>query len=216
LAKWLRDEENGGVLQKPAPSLVEPGIIEDLADTRQQQLLGPFESSMTAKAWAFADEGRLTKAEVEFARNVVGRRRPQPLMEYGWFLFRLGRLDQATVMFEGAVRVAKDQGDQRAVARAYGNLGNVLHVRGDLDGAEQMYRKSLEIEERLGRLEGMASDYGNLGNVLHVRGDLDGAEQMHRKSLETAERLGSSQLIARAKALLSALRNPPSEIANDE
>ncbi len=69
------------------------------------------------------------------------------------------------------------------MANQYGNLGNVLKVRGDLDGAEQMYRKALEIDERLGRLEGLANHYGNLGNVLQVRGDLDGAEQMYRKRL---------------------------------
>ncbi|MBI4504273.1 MAG: DUF4062 domain-containing protein, partial [Chloroflexi bacterium] len=159
LAAWLRAQERGGVVQEPALSAVEPGILGDWADTRQHQLLEPFESSMTAKAWALADEGRLTEAEVEFARNVVGRQQPQPLIEYGQFLGRLGLLDRARVMFEGAVTVANDQRDQRAVARAYGNLGNVLHVRGDLDGAEQMHRKALEINERLGRLEGMASQY---------------------------------------------------------
>ena len=185
-------------MQKPTPSVVDPGIVEDSADNRQQQLLEPSESSMTAKAWALADQGWLTEAEVEFARNVVGRQRPQPLIEYGRFLFRLGRLDQAIVMFDGAVTVANDQGDQRAVAGAYGNLGVVLQVRGDLDGAEQMHRKSLEIEERLGRLEGMANAYGNLGIVLQVRGDLDGAEQMHRKSLEIEERLGRLEGMANA------------------
>ena len=190
LAAWLRDEESGGVVQKPVPSVVEPGVIEDSTDTRQQQRLEPFERSLTAKAWALADEGRLTEAEVEFARNVVGRQQPQSLIQYGRFLFRLGRLDQATVMFEGAVTVAKDQGDQKAVAEAYRHLGLVLRLRGDLDGAEQMHRKSLEINERVGRLEGMASQYGNLGLVLRLRGDLDGAEQMHRKSLEINERLG--------------------------
>ena len=190
LAAWLRDEENGGVVQKPAVPMVEPGIVEDFAATWQHQRQNPSESSMTAKAWALADEGRLTESEVEFARNVVGQQRPQPLIEYGRFLSRLGRLDQATVMFEAAFTVAKDQGDQSSVAIAYGNLGNVHRVRGDLDGAERMHRKSLEIEEGLGRLEGMASQYGNLGNLHRVRGDLEGAEQMHRKSLEIEEGLG--------------------------
>jgi tetratricopeptide (TPR) repeat protein len=151
LAAWLRDEENGGAMQNASlPPGVEPGIRENLADTREQELWEPSESSVIAKAWGLAEEGRLTEAEVEFARNVVGRHRPEPLIEYGRFLRRLGRLDQAAVMFEGAVTVAQDQRDQGTVARAYGDLGTVLQVRGDLEGAEQMYRKALTTAERLG------------------------------------------------------------------
>ena len=150
LAAWLRDEENGGVVQKPVPSVVEP-VIEDSADTRKQQQLEPFESSLTAKAWALADEGRLTEAEVEFARNVVGRQQPQPL-QYGRFLFRLGRLDQATVMFEGAVTVAKDQEIKGLWPKPTGASASCSEFGVIWTGAERMHRQSLEINERLGRL----------------------------------------------------------------
>ena len=36
------------------------------------------------------------------------------------------------------------------MASTYGNLGNVLHTRGDLDGAEQMHRKALALAVRIG------------------------------------------------------------------
>ena len=191
LASWLHNDGSGGPADKP-PTLpgIEPGIREDEPDTGHQQSGARVEDPAIAKAWKLAEEGRLTDAEVEFARSIVGRHRPEPLIEYGRFLHRLGRLDQAAAMFKGAVTVAQDQGDELAVASAYSNLGHVLRVRGDLDGAEQMYRQSLEIDERLGRLEGMASNYGNLGNLLDIRGDLKGAEQMYRKALEIDERLG--------------------------
>ena len=194
LADWRRDREHcpDGVRVEPIhPQPITPveriGGPPDLYSTGQREY--PKES-LLANAWSLANQGRLTEAEVEFARAIVGRRRPEALVDYGRFLYRVGRLDQATVLFEGAVQLADEQGDVQALSGAYGNLGKVLHVRGDLDGAEEMYRKSLEIDEKLGRLEGMASAYGNLGIVLQVRGDLDGAEEMHRKCLEINDNMG--------------------------
>jgi len=185
LAQWLRNEEKG--VTEPPPAN-EPPIVTDGQDAQTSPAL--------AQAWKLADEGRFTEAEVEFARSIVGRRNPRSLIEYGRFLVRLGRLDQATVMFEGAVAVAGDQGNQGAVADANRDLGIVLRIRGDLTGAEQMHRKALEIDEHLGRLAEMAANYGNLGMVLNVRGDLAGAEEMHRKALEIDERLANLEGMA--------------------
>jgi tetratricopeptide (TPR) repeat protein len=189
LAAWLRTEEAGGVLPRAEP-MVGPEVPGSGPDTLEAKTPDLPDDSVIAGAWALANKGRLTEAEVEFARSIVGRQLPQPLIEYGRFLRRLGRLDQATVMFR--------QEDHPASARAYGNLGNVLEIRGDFAGAEQKYRKALEIDERLGRLEGMANDYVNLGNALWARGDLAGAEQMQRKALEIDERLGRLEGMANA------------------
>jgi len=197
LASWLRDQESGGT---PGPSPFAPrgpemGRLPTNAEMEQQQR-DPLERQVAAKARQLAEEGRLTEAEVEFARNIVGQRRPQALIEYGQFLRVVGCLEQAKVMFEAAVTAANDQKDAEAAGRAYGNLGEVLLARGDLDGAEQMLRKALDINERLGRLEGIADAKGDVGNVLRLRGDLDGAEKMYRQSLEINERLGRLERIA--------------------
>ncbi|MGB6066781.1 MAG: tetratricopeptide repeat protein [Desulfomonilaceae bacterium] len=190
LATWLRDEEQGGTVQKRRPPDVGPLIIRNSVSIADQQVAKSSVRSLVANAWALADEGRLTEAEVEFARSVVGQSQPQPIIEFGRFLTRMGRLDQAKVMFEGAARVAEDQRDSLSVSIAYGNLGTVLGTQGDLRAAEQMFRKALEIDEKLGRLEGMAANYHNLGKVLLTRGDLDDAEKMFRKALEINEKLG--------------------------
>ena len=126
----LRTKKRGvGVPQEIVPSpVVDIGIKEESRDSQEQQNREPIERSVVAKAWKLSEEGRLTEAEVEFARSVVGRQRAQPLIEYGRFLRRLGRLDQAAVMFEGAITVAKDQGDKAVLASAYGNLGMILKV----------------------------------------------------------------------------------------
>jgi Flp pilus assembly protein TadD len=97
------------------------------------------------------------------------------------------------------------------LAKAYGNLGNVLYTRGDLDGAEAMHRKSLEIEERLGRPEGMASDYGSLGLVLRTRGDLDGARRLWQRSLELFQQVGMPHRVELVQGWLENLRSGDDE-----
>ncbi len=189
LAAWLRDEEAGGTAHKHDEPVVGPDAMKDLFGVPPNESSKPLDKPLTATAWALANKGRITEAEVEFAKLTVGRSQPEPLIEYGQFLARLGRLDQAQVLIECAITIATDQKDQQALATAYGNLGVILKARGNLDRAEAMQRKALEINEKLARLDGMADNYGNLGTLLRARGDLDGAEAMIRKSLETNEKL---------------------------
>ena len=202
LAKWLRDHEHGSnaadaeLEQELTESSI--GSLAEIGHVEASGQLSPMEISIVEKAWRLADEGRLTEAEVEFARLVVGNNKPEALASYGRFLYRVGRLDQARILFEGSGRLAEEQGNSAGVATANNNLGLLLMDRGDLNGAEEMLRKSLEVEERLGKLEGMAASYNNLGLLLVKRGDLNGAEEMYRKSLEISEKLGDMGGIARA------------------
>jgi len=99
-----------------------------------------------------------------------------------------GRLSEAEQSYRRVLELAADNQSWQAVA--YGNLGLILHTRGDLDDAEAMFRKALKIEIQLGSLEGMAIQYGNLGRIMQIRGDLNGAEAMFRKALKTFEKLG--------------------------
>ncbi len=82
LAAWLRDQENrcegGGEVQKgptpkDLPPLVGPEFARDSVSGTPPEPPEPIDRSSTANAWTLADEGRLTEAEVEFARIVVGR-----------------------------------------------------------------------------------------------------------------------------------------------
>ncbi|MEM1057023.1 MAG: tetratricopeptide repeat protein [Bacteroidota bacterium] len=155
------------------------------------------ESSSVSEAWRLADNGEIVEAEVLFARAAFTEQKADAMVEYGRFLTRLGRLDQARAILGTAREIAREAEEPRAEAMALRRLGNVLRTRGDLEGAETMHRRALEINERMGNQEGMAANYGNLGNVLQTRGDLDGAESMYHRSLEINERLGSQEGIAR-------------------
>ena len=154
LAAWLREEEQGETAEKEHSQNLRPPAVENLVSIPEQQLR-PSSWSLIQRAWALADEGRLTEAEIEFARSIIGHSQPGPVIQFGRFLARIGRLDQAKMMFEEAAKIAEDQRDPMAVSTACGYLGMVLFTRGDLEGAESMYRRSLHIEEKMGRLEAL-------------------------------------------------------------
>ena len=192
LSSWLYNEEHEDGLAKTDynSQIVDFEESDFVLDLNNSQYPG------IEQTWDLAGEGKLAEAEVAFSRLVVGAIEPQPAEQFGAFLRRLGRFDQAEVMFEGALKLALHAGDEAAAARSYDNLGILLQIRGELDGAERMHRKSLQINKRLGLVAGLANSYGNIGSILQVKGDLPGAENMHRKALKINEELDKPEGIA--------------------
>jgi tetratricopeptide (TPR) repeat protein len=197
LAAWLYQEEHPldrdqtvveellaperAIAEAPASGLEPPGTIE---------------RALTTKAWQLAEAGRLTEAEVEFSKAVVGRQQPEAFVSFGLFLNRLGRLDQAKAIFERAVEVAIDRSDNRSLADAQLCIGMIYEARGNLTIAELNYRDALGNYERIGHLLGVAASYNSLGSVLHTRGEIDDAEKMFRQTLEIGDQLQRPELQA--------------------
>jgi len=196
LATWRRDVEQGDM--SPDEPFAEIGqIIEEKSiDLLTTENMKPSDSELIQSAWKLANTGRITEAEVEFAHSTVGNSRPETFIEFGIFLTRIGRLDQATLMLERAANIAEDQNNLLAVSIAYRNLGYVLKTRGVLNEAEHMYRLALQIDKKLDRKEGMASTYGNIGILLNTRGNPENAEKMHRMSLAIYEKIGHDEGMA--------------------
>ena len=107
------------------------------------------------------------------------------------FLDRWGEWDELLRLCQKSLQLAKESGDEKAVAEWTHWLAIRLHDRGDYEEAERLYRESLEIEERLGDLAGKAAMLHNLGVLAHYRGDYKEAEKLYRESLEIKERLGN-------------------------
>lgn len=199
LSAWARDEENyarGQASQQIDSGADEGGPAKSSSNAAEQSSADPADDHVIAKAWSLANAGRLSEAEVEFARATVGQYEPLPFIEYCKFLIGLGRLDQARVTIEWAITVAKDRKDQVALFNAYGVLAHLHQIRGELEQAEQIMRDSLQISKQLRNSAMEAQALGNLAGVLFGKKDLDGAEQMYRKALEIDEKIGRMDGIA--------------------
>jgi tetratricopeptide (TPR) repeat protein len=107
------------------------------------------------------------------------------------FLDRWGEWDERLRLCQKSLQLAKESGDEQAVAYWTYQLAMCHHDRGDYEEAEKLYRESLEISERLGNLAGKAATLHQLGMLAHDRGDYEEAERLYRESLEIKERLGN-------------------------
>ena len=197
LASWIRDEEKGlGTdISVPTPVIPTEYKVDNTGNNEQKSPIVPIDPVLV-KAWTLADEGRLTEAEIEFAKALVSGHTLKAFNAYGRFLCRVGRLDQAISMFKGMISLAEEQNDQLTLSNSYNNLGNVLQTRGNYKDAELMFRKSVDIYEILGRQKGKAIAYCNLGNMLQARKDYEGAMQMYQKSIEIYEQQNNQEGLA--------------------
>jgi tetratricopeptide (TPR) repeat protein len=107
------------------------------------------------------------------------------------FLDRWGEWDELLRLCQKSLQLAKESGDEKAVAEWTHRLAIRLHDRGNYKEAERLYRESLEIKERLGNLAGKAATLHELGRLAQKRGDYEEAERLYRESLEIKERLGN-------------------------
>jgi tetratricopeptide (TPR) repeat protein len=137
-----------------------------------------------------ANAGRIAAAESCFALAVARGDDPGAFIEYGKFLRRIGRLDQAQEMFERALRFAQQRQEPAVMAAACSCLGLLMQLRGDLSGAETMMRRSQELAKQRGDERGLSNSYCSIGLIHKARGDLVQAELHLRRSLAIDEKLG--------------------------
>jgi tetratricopeptide (TPR) repeat protein len=107
------------------------------------------------------------------------------------FLHRWGEWDELLRLCQKSLQLAKESGDEKAVAYWTYQLAKCHHDRDDYEEAEKLYRESLEISERLGDMELKAATLQELGILAQRRDDYKEAERLYQESLEIFVRLGN-------------------------
>ena len=80
----------------------------------------------------------------------------------GHLEYLFGNLTAAEDAFHQVLDLGRTRDDQRAIAVAYGNLGNIAMTRGGLEEAVDCFTQGLALDEELGRKAGMATQYATL------------------------------------------------------
>jgi predicted ATPase/DNA-binding SARP family transcriptional activator len=101
----------------------------------------------------------------------------------GMALHRAGRLEEALVMYEGALASVRDVGPANTVQYALAGAGHVTLLLGDADRAEQLFAKSHEVARRLGADGNPRAAVGE-GMLSRERGDRAAARQHFTLALE--------------------------------
>jgi predicted ATPase len=104
-----------------------------------------------------------------------------------------GELDQARVLYEEALVLARSVDDGWLLSAALNNLGDI-HVReGSYEKARELFEESLAIGEARGDVDRRARELSALGLVAQKLGDLRGSRDYFRQSLMVAAELGLIQ-----------------------
>ena len=135
---------------------------------------------------------RSIRAQCKDRLDEIGEQRSLPaLLERVWLLKVLGRLEDALVLSEQSVRVARMAGTRKDLLRARILHASVLQVRGAFAAAEQ----ELTIVRRRGRGSGLgaiaAFAYQHRGKVHYDAGDFVSARADFKRALFLRQESGA-------------------------
>jgi tetratricopeptide (TPR) repeat protein len=148
---------------------------------------------LSKEAENHAKSGRITEAELHFAKAIAISLEPTILNKYGLFLELIGSLTKAEEKFIQLLEISKQLTNKFWESVALGNLGLVYRVQGNLKKAKQYHQKALKLHRELGYKKGEAADLGNLGLVYYIQGNRNKAEQYLKESLKLDRKLGYKQ-----------------------
>lgn len=151
-------------------------------------------SDLRKDAEQLASAGKLTDAELLFAKAVEGSTDSGAFRRFGDFLSETGRLAQAEKMYERAIRVPSAP---EAQAEALRSLGVLYSKRGEFDRALQHVTRAQSIDQTLGRRHGLAEDLRVLGSIHLSRGELDKTEEVFTRAHEIHVELNDQEGIAK-------------------
>src|SRR3972149_8516176 len=210
LDQWLLDHEHGRGGSKAEPQAPPTPPPPDSAVNRipnEPESSTPAATKLVEEAERMANEGRLVDAETKFAQAVVTGNDTVAFSRYGNFLLRVGRLDQAAIMYRRVVELGELANEVTWRAVGYGNLGLIYQTRGELDRAEEMLKKSLAINEELGRKEGMANQYSNPGGLHRDRGDKSKAREYWTQSRDLFAEIGMPHMAEKVQGWIDELQD---------
>jgi predicted ATPase len=146
---------------------------------------------------AHITEGRswLERA-VAASPDATTRQRVKALHGAGVLARQQSENEQAAVLLEKALALAREIGDERGVADGLASLGNLASEQGDLTRAENLFTEALTQWRRLENTDGVAGELVSLALLALDRGDLDLAATRLRESLALYRELKAEWEIA--------------------
>jgi len=104
----------------------------------------------------------------------------------------------ARLLYEECLRLQRELGDKRGIARTLNNLGVVAGEQGEYEQARQWLEESLAIQRELKDRRGIARTLNNLGVIAHDLGDYGAARALYEECLAIERGLKNQRGIALA------------------
>jgi tetratricopeptide (TPR) repeat protein len=154
--------------------------------------------------WTLRGHTHEARARVDQALRLPGAeqrtlRRARALQAAGAAAWRDQDFPAARAALEESVEIARELGEQHALAFALGLLGIAIWSAGDLDAAAAIAGESLALHDQLGDRWSTAISYAVVARAALERGDSPGARELLLASLkirrEVGDRWGEAQIL---------------------
>jgi class 3 adenylate cyclase/tetratricopeptide (TPR) repeat protein len=139
---------------------------------------------------------------------VIGNPLAWATMAKGLACRERGRLDEAEAQFEGALRIATEEGDPEIESWTRSNQALMLAMRGEAEAGMALARRNCELTERLGDVFSRSLALSNLGGTQLAAGDpagalesLEEAERVYRGAIDGGDEMECWRAALRAEAL---------------
>ncbi|MEO1654759.1 MAG: tetratricopeptide repeat protein, partial [Bacteroidota bacterium] len=116
--------------------------------------------------------------------------------------YDLGNYLEGMKAHEKALEIARKQGNTRAIAQCFFQLGTGHHYQSNLVRALDFYQKALHILQELKNPGLIAKVYNQMGNIYVVQKQYEKGIEYHQKALEINQELGNKSGIAYAYNIL--------------
>ena len=110
--------------------------------------------------------------------------------QVGWFEFRIGNVEQGTVLLAESLEIAREYNDIELLYYIHGNWGYLALVNGDISEAGRLTTESLNYGKILNSLWHIAVPINVLGIVAYEQGDLTEAYKQLTESLKLWRSVG--------------------------
>jgi tetratricopeptide (TPR) repeat protein len=149
-----------------------------------------------AARWYWMVRGQLSEGrsffDGVFARTIGAPKplRALALVHGASFPFRQGDTKLAARLWEEALDLYRELGDEEGIARSMAELGGVAIAESDLDRAAALYEETAERFRSQGRTSRLATALSNLGAIANIRNDPETAVVYFAEAIELARSAG--------------------------
>ena len=139
------------------------------------------------------DQGRFDESLAYFDQAIPLE--PEHALKFPWqnkadVLVRLGRFDEAEVLYRQAMVLNRRIGDDEGLAHTLRGLGEIAWRRGDADAAERHLHDNEVLHRKLNHARGLSWTAQQLGNTARTRGDWQAAAAHYTDALAQMDRMG--------------------------
>lgn len=122
--------------------------------------------------------------------NLVRRQTGMAQFNLADVLYRQYRYDEAKEIYQAALKIANEQGDQRQIGAIHGQLGMFAYMRDELAEAEKRYQEALYLFQSLNEPVSESIAWHNLGLIYQQAKHWEAAEQAYRQAARLKEEQG--------------------------